>query len=971
MRANLNRQIIALAILAAGLLVGARARAATIAVPGNQPTIQDAIDNAAPGDTILVANGTFAEALVVDVDNLTLLSENGRDATTLATAPGIGTPMVEVQAAGFTLGAPGQGFTVIHEDLQAASIVLIDAVAAGQPATPNAAPTRIEANRILGNSAIAGIATFGVLGGTDLQIIGNVIAGIPQVSGTLADAVFLGNGDFSSSVRDASLAFAALEVHDNVMQDFTNSGVFLEGRSYGSLMDISSNAMTGAPGGASYGARMNGTLYEMSDCVVEGNSITNVTTGVSVVHCSNGAWVYVLSNSITDYESMGVFVPSIYYGSDVVVSGNTLAASGSNASGVRVNIMDEGCTLRIDDNEMSGLDDVGVELITTTYNPLVAVRNNTIDSAGGGGTGIRFGDVSASDVECTGNQLSGFSSTGIEIDEMDAAALLTIEGNTLNGASASRGVELVTSISDGSEFRVTGNAVSGFESAGISVYDTDSGAEVEVRGNALTALPAGTSTNGIAINDTTAGAILTIAENEIDLSGSDGAAIQAALIGEGADVIVSANSVTNFRTFGIEMTDGVEYGGSLTVSGNTLAGDPVGGATTAVRLDGSVSYGSDAIVIDNAISGFRYAGIYVNEITEGSNLVCDVNTISASDFGADYGIYVDYFYYGALDSSISGNTIRNIGTGAATGAGMYLGELYEGCLVDVKNNTVSAHPIGSPTGIELEYIEYGSILDVDGNTVSGFTLAGLSLDSDLYSNPILRVRNNVFNGGVDSVQMRGYLDSGAIMEVEANAMSGFTRSAVFFDDTIDAATVRIARNTMTGNSAEAAVQMLDEVREGSEVLIDDNCVSGVEKGVVVMLLLENASVTMRGNDLSAVQLLAAENVGSDADHPIDANDNFRGGAGVSGNVLLDRELADRPDLDGDGVPNCEDACPGTTAGALVNGDGCPVFGGGPGNGGPGNDNGPGGFCGASGSPMLLPFAMMGAAGLNRRRRHAR
>ena len=97
--------------LALSIIVSTTAFSATIYVPDNYPTIQDAIDAAVDGDTVIVRAGTYVENIDFLGKAITVKSEQGPAATTI---DGNSTNTVVTFQSGETLDSVLDGFTITN-----------------------------------------------------------------------------------------------------------------------------------------------------------------------------------------------------------------------------------------------------------------------------------------------------------------------------------------------------------------------------------------------------------------------------------------------------------------------------------------------------------------------------------------------------------------------------------------------------------------------------------------------------------------------------------------------------------------------------------------------------------------------------------------------------------------------------------------------------------------------------------------
>lgn len=155
----MSSRILALALVMTAWLAGSAAAQTTIRVPADQPTVQAAIDAAAPGDTVLVAPGTYVERINFSGKAITVASEAGPAVT-----------IIDGNAGGVVATFNGgEGRTAV---LRGFTITNGGGFSGGGVAVSNSSPT-IDGNVIAENRGCDGIG-INVSFGSPL-IVGNQI----------------------------------------------------------------------------------------------------------------------------------------------------------------------------------------------------------------------------------------------------------------------------------------------------------------------------------------------------------------------------------------------------------------------------------------------------------------------------------------------------------------------------------------------------------------------------------------------------------------------------------------------------------------------------------------------------------------------------------------------------------------------------------------------------------------------------
>ncbi|HHX27957.1 MAG TPA: DUF1565 domain-containing protein, partial [Firmicutes bacterium] len=274
-------------------------------------TIQEALDNARDGDTILVGSGEYFGSIVID-KSITLRSTNGPEETILnGNHASEHYYMVNIKANnvtvdGFTITNPEYNGTadasgvVIGSGGRNSNIRVINCVICDM-GTPDRSP--------------ASFGTFGFnIGPVDgLEIANNRIYNIKNGD---ASQRAIGIFTWGNSTTDTT---ANVNIHDNVIWDVDNPGTSVYGistGSYGTDITVSNNTITGVK----TGLRVSDNL--LGPATVTGNIITGCETGASIranVTLTDNEWRREDSANYVDIAIPAGTDPAIY--PDIVALG--------------------------------------------------------------------------------------------------------------------------------------------------------------------------------------------------------------------------------------------------------------------------------------------------------------------------------------------------------------------------------------------------------------------------------------------------------------------------------------------------------------------------------------------------------------------------------------------------------------------------------------------------------------------------
>lgn len=393
----------------------------------NAASIQSGVDVAdVDGATVVVADGNYNENVRVSKSNLTLVSQNGRDATTITGVNGagaLGTVQVTSGANNFRLGTIGAGFTVVGIDNGNAAVE--NGAVYFQGANANSS---VQGNRITANGD-AGLMSEYNAAVTGLTIDSNIFDGQTFVGAQPGGSGFGSQFTTANVPRQLVVVSGGPGVTNTQNITFTN------------------NQVTGTAGGLNGGGQEQGNTLVTIDAVgatISGNTFAGTTNRYANQLRARGSNTVIAGNTF-DTQNMGNDTAPLYV-RNTIFSG--VAGGPTNfADLVNANTFQNG----------------GIWTADTSSEYLAVVKNNlqaVIDGTNAGGTVNLFDGTYTAATTVNVNKsvtLAGESQAGTVIDRRAGSGYgisvsadnVTMQNLTVYGTTANAGSSYGIKVSPG------------------------------------------------------------------------------------------------------------------------------------------------------------------------------------------------------------------------------------------------------------------------------------------------------------------------------------------------------------------------------------------------------------------------------------------------------------------------------------------------------------------------------------------
>ena len=368
------------------LALAASAAAATLKVPQQYETIQEAVNAAEPGDTIVVSKGVYYESVTVGTSGLKIIGKKAVidgtfEGAALSTEAVLNFSCLEVYGSGVTI----QGMTFRnggnHVSFSTTGLRVLKCVSrnsGGSSVTGEGEGIEVSGNRFVG-AAYAGVN----IGGDGVTVTKNAIQQSGSYGIQIGGGTIVVDGNTVNGVSDSVGVYVSGNdsvVTRNRVSNCGGAGIFFNG----------SNGFVTA-NRVSWISSDTGIYVAGGECLVQGNSVVVASTLLGVYGPGND----VLDNRAAQcYAAYGVGIQVV--GDQAVVSGNLVDQVAEYGTGFVVG----GSGLVVSDNAVQDISGHGFEF------------NSIIDSEVSGLRALRCGFrgfLASILVYGTGNTFTGVS----------------------------------------------------------------------------------------------------------------------------------------------------------------------------------------------------------------------------------------------------------------------------------------------------------------------------------------------------------------------------------------------------------------------------------------------------------------------------------------------------------------------------------------------------------------------------------